>query len=139
MINQLFLYTPDRILIIKCINILGFENLNDKKELTKHKLLTLNISNRFQQLITEFKQYYLPCKQKKYLVKWTIKSCITITRQLLKTIDYDICTKEKMVDNVKIICYKLITKTEKETIKRKRKKQEVGIITKSEPVIVNFN
>ena len=139
MINQLFLYTPDRNLIMKCINILGFENLNDKKELTKHKLLTLNISTRFQQLITELKQYYLPCKQKKYLVKWTIKSCITITRQLLKTIDYDIYTKEKMVDNIKIVCYKLITKTEKETIKRQRKKLKVGIITKSEPVIVNFN
>lgn len=113
MINQLFTNQPELSFIIKLLNILGLENLNDKKEILSTKLNLQNVGNQFKNLKSEFEKYYIKCKQDKFLNKWNTKSCITIMRQILKTIDYDLAGKEKMINNVKVMSYKLITKQEK--------------------------
>tara|TARA_B100000242_G_C43037350_1_gene483685 strand:+ start:1485 stop:1907 length:423 start_codon:yes stop_codon:yes gene_type:complete len=140
MINQLFCIQPDRTNIIKCINILGFKNLDDKKELSKIDILSMNISPEFKKLDTYFRTIYLPCKHSKFLTNYHFKNCITITRQLLRTINYDILSKEKMIKNTKIMVYSIITKSEKEQYKlEKRRKKEGNIKKLNEPVVIDFN
>ena len=113
MINQLFTSQPEVSFIIKLLNILGLQDLNDKKEILSTKLNLQNVGNQFKNLKCEFEKYYIKCKQDKFLSKWNTKSCITIMRQILKTIDYDLVGKEKMINNIKVMSYKLMTKQEK--------------------------
>ena len=120
MINQLFSIVPDLEFIIKILNILGLNDLNDKQEIYSSKLNIQNVGNQFKNLKIEFQKYYIKCKHNLYLNKWNTKSCITITRQILRTIDYDLLAKEKMINNIKVMSYRLITKNEKDNLKNNK-------------------
>ena len=120
MINQLFAIQPDFEFINKIIKIIGLNDLNDRTEIIGTKLNILNVSAQFRNIKPEFEKYYLNCKKDKYLSKWNTKSCITIVRQILRTIDYDLIAKEKMINCCKVMCYKLVTKSEKKTIKNNK-------------------
>ena len=55
--------------------------------------------------------YYIPCKSKIYLNDIDEAKCITILRQFLKYMDYNLKLKEKYVNGVKnyqyfIVCIK---------------------------------
>lgn len=140
MINQLFNIQPDREYIIKCIKLLGFRDLEDRRELSKIDILSLNVCVEFKKLDTYLKTIYLPCKQSKFITNYHFKNCITITRQLLRTIDYDIISKEKMIKNTKIMVYSISTKNEKEEYKLNKKRKKEGNIKKlNEPVVIDFN
>lgn len=140
MINQLFSIQPDKSYIIKCIKLLGFRDLEDRRELSKVDILSLNVCVEFKKLDNYFKTIYLPCKQNKFINNYHFKNVITITRQLLRTIDYDIISKEKMIKNTKVMVYSLSTKIEKEEYKlTKRRKKEGNIKKLNEPIIVDFN
>lgn len=108
MINQLFIMKPDMELIIRCINILGWKDINDKRVLIKSELEKSMVVNAFRQILPEIKLYYLPCKQAKFLENINVKSIITICRQLLKTHGYNIGGYERVITNKKNIIYKLI-------------------------------
>tara|TARA_Y100000389_G_C17450760_1_gene514626 strand:- start:2059 stop:2481 length:423 start_codon:yes stop_codon:yes gene_type:complete len=140
MINQLFSIQPDKKNIMKCINILGFEKLDDKKELSKIDILSMNICVEFQKLNIYFRTIYLPCKHSNFLTNYHFKNCITITRQLLRTINYDILSKEKMIKNTKMMVYRIISKSEKEQYKISKRRKKGGNIKKlNEPIVIDFN
>ena len=140
MINQLFIRQPDINYIIQCINILGYENLNDTRELSKVDILSKNICVEFQKLDIIFRTFYLPCKQSKFLINYDFKTCITICRQLLRTINYDIISKEKIIHNTKMMVYSIVTKTQKEEYKLEKKRRKEGKVTKLDaPIIIDFN
>ena len=54
MINQLFSIVPDLKFIIKILNILGLNDLNDKQEIYSSKLNIQNVGNQFKNLKIEF-------------------------------------------------------------------------------------
>lgn len=140
MINQLFSIQPDRPNIIRCIRLLGFKDLEDRRELSKIDILSLNVCIEFKKLNDYFKTIYLPCKQSKFISNYNLKNCITITRQLLRTINYDIISKEKMIRNTKVMVYYIATKNEKEEYKLSKKRKKEGNIKKlNEPVVIDFS
>lgn len=107
MINQLFIHKPPEPLILTCINILGWVTFTDKRVLIRSELEKTQVVANFSCVINELKLYYLPCKQDKYLTNINVKAIITIVRQLLKTIGYNIRGIERVMDNKKEMIYKL--------------------------------
>lgn len=133
-LNQLFVVKPTPEIIFKIINFLGLENLDDRNEFT---ILNMNENETVQKYIKnniEINGYYLPCKRKDFN-SLTNKKCITIARQFLKTIQYDIVSKEKYINNKKYLQYKLISKEEKEENIREKKEKE----KKDKEIIITFD
>lgn len=107
MINQLFIDKPPESIILRCVLLLGWLSLTDKRIILRTDLENLKIVDKFIDVINELRQYYLPCKQDKYLNNINTKSIITIVRQMLKTIGYNIRGIEKVINNKKEMIYKL--------------------------------
>lgn len=107
MINQLFNTSPSNDIIIKCLNAIGWLSFNDTRVFIRTDLDNANIAAKVKLIYPELKDYYIPCKQHKYLRTWTTKSVITITRQLLKTVGWTIIGIEKVINNKKNMVYKL--------------------------------
>ena len=61
----------------------------------------------------ELEECYLPCKSRTYLNSLTEKNVITILRQILKTRNYTITSREKYMKGCKFIIYSLINQTNK--------------------------
>lgn len=126
-VNQLFIEIPPLNIIIKILNAFGLDNLDDKKEFT---FLDMNIKNtilNLKQIENEFKIYYLPCKRLKYVNDINNKSAITILRQFIKMYDYDLISKEKYINGIKYLVYKIISKDEKKINNKYIKKKEFTI------------
>jgi hypothetical protein len=113
MINQLFSKRPDYEIIIKCLSVLGWDSLDDPRVFTRSDLESRNVLALYKLVIPDLREYYLPCKLKQYLSAQSIKSVITIQRQLLKTINYTIIGTECVINNKKNMTYKLISKSQK--------------------------
>ena len=95
--NQLFRRNPDRYIINDLMMVFNIKSLDDKNfHFTKEDLENLNIVDKINEIKEKLEIYYLPCKAKMYLVDLTEKKCITILRQFLKYIDYNLKMKEKI-------------------------------------------
>ena len=129
MIDQLFIIKPDEALIISCLQILGWTSINDKRVLIRTDLDNKHVGERFRLLLPEFYRFYLPCKFSKYLNTWSTKSCITITRQLLKTIGFTIKGIEKVMNCQKEMIYIIVNYT----------KPEKHIVNTTDKFIVSWN
>ena len=110
--NQLFRRNPDRYIISDLLKIFDIESLDDPNfYFTKQDLLNLDIIDAMNKLKNRLEVYYIPCKSKIYLNYIDEKKCITILRQFLKYMDYNLKLKEKYVNGVKnyqyfIVCIK---------------------------------
>lgn len=133
-VNQLFIIKPSQELILKILTTFGIKDLKDNHEFSLLDMNSIETVKKLKELEIEIQKYYLPCKQKIYLTEWNYKTCITIARQFLKTIDYDIHSREKFIKNKKYLLYKLITRQEKEQERIKKTKR-----TKKKEVIITFD
>lgn len=142
MINQLFIKLPLETTILNCLEALGFNGLDDTSIISKDLMINNRSATVIQLLRPELKEYYAPSKYAKYLIgpnatndnegELTVKQCITIVKQLLKTINYDLTSKEKMVSGKKILYYNIITLTDKRLNKKRIHKP-------IQPIIINFD
>lgn len=107
MINQLFIEKPPEPIILSAVLALGWLSFTDKRVLSRSELDSKRVADNFIHILNDLRQYYLPCKQDKYLTSYTTKSIVTIVRQLLKTIGYNIRGIERVIDNKKEMIYKL--------------------------------
>lgn len=129
--NQLFIKKPDLDILIKILNCLGLEGLNDDSEFSKLDFIRLNSLIKFQEIKDEVSLYYLPCKKTIYFNNVTNKTLITVTRQFLKIFNYTLESKEKYISGKKYIIYKLVTMEEK------IEKKNCG--TQSGKIVVKFD
>lgn len=118
MINQLFHTIPDEDLIFKIINILGFDSIYTNKKRFKKDLEKENIVIKFNEIIDNIKDNYISCK-KKYCDNLNVKKCITIARQHLKIIKYDIISELVYIEGIRYITYRIIQYKIKKNIKKK--------------------
>ena len=132
-VNQLFIVKPSQEIILKLINLSGVKDLNDNHEFSLLDMNRLETVKKFKEMQFEIQKYYLPCKQKIYLSKWSHKSYITICRQFLRTINYDINSREKFINNKKYLLYSIISSEAKKEKLRKEKR------TKKKEVIITFD
>jgi hypothetical protein len=130
-LKQLFISTPPIELINSILNGFGIKKLNQKKEFSYLDMDKLNTLEVFHNLEDELRKYYLPCKQKIYfndIKLLTNKEAITILRQLLKIHDYDLISREKFINGIKYLLYKIITKQDKLFNIKNNKKKEIIIV-----------
>jgi hypothetical protein len=58
-------------------------------------------------IIPELKEHYINCKAKKYLENLDPKRAVTVLRQLLKSINYNLVSKEKYANGRKFLEYRV--------------------------------
>ena len=66
--DQLFKNKPDLYLVTDIIRLYGLTDLNDTKLFTKENLKDLNTVEKLHNYLDRLRDYYLPCKSKKYLI-----------------------------------------------------------------------
>jgi hypothetical protein len=126
-IKQLFSEPPPRDLIMKVLNNIGFDDLNDEREISIFDLSDNATKVEMRKLVPDLEEYYIPCKASIYLRNLTEKKCITICRQLLKIINYTFITREKYIKTKKYTMYKLIPINKKKTHDMLKKNGEILI------------
>jgi len=131
-VNQLFIKTPPFELITRIINAFGLNDINDTREFSKIDMDKHKTLDYFHTLEKELGEYYIPCKRKEYIdnIKNIVyKEAITIFRQLLKTYNYDLYSKERFIKGTKYLVYKIVTKLDKsKKTKKKIKPKEIVIV-----------
>ena len=80
---------------------------------SKNTIITRNIISKIENYIEEIKKYYIICKQKIYLENLNEKKVITLLRQLLRTNNFELKSKEKYDNGKKYLLYTIIKKKNK--------------------------
>jgi hypothetical protein len=90
----------------------------------------LNTLGAMQAFEDEIKACYIPCKRDKYFGEIDDKSLITVLRQFLKMHDHDLQSRERFIKGTKYLVYHVVTKQEKDFIKKSKKppKKEITIV-----------
>ena len=115
--NQLFRRNPDRYIISDLLKIFDIESLDDTNFFfTKQDLLNNDIIDKMSKLKNRLEIYYIPCKARIYLEDINEKKCITILRQFLKYMEYNLKLKEKYVNGVKNYQYFIVCNKKKVVI-----------------------
>lgn len=106
--NQLFKNTPDLQIVQSVLEAFGLDNIEDTRLFTKEHMQDVETVQKITLLSDKLKEYYLPCKSKKYLTDLNEKKCITILRQFIKIHHYKCIGMEKSVKGKKMMTYRLI-------------------------------
>ena len=106
--NQLFKSTPDLQIVHAVLEAFGLDNLEDTRLFTKEHMIDVDTVQKITDLSEKLKEYYLPCKSKKYLVDLNEKKCITILRQFTKIHNYKCIGIEKSTKGRKMMTYRLL-------------------------------
>lgn len=135
MYNQLFHTKPSNELIFQCLLALGFNDLNDHTIIPRINMEISGTISKFTSLLPKLIEIYIPCKFDLFCNKsLDTNACITITRQLLKTIGYDLISHECTISGERMQKYELMTITAK-----KIRKKAIAPEDKQKPVIVSFD
>ena len=106
--NQLFKNIPDLQIIQAILDAFGLDDIEDARFFTKEHMVDVNTVQKITKLSDSLKEYYLPCKSKKYLTELNEKKCITILRQFVKIHHYKCIGMEKSIKGNKTMTYRLI-------------------------------
>jgi len=106
--NQLFKNIPDLQIIQSILDAFGLDDIEDARFFTKEHMTDVDTVQKIINLSDSLKEYYLPCKSKKYLTDLNEKKCITILRQFVKIHHYKCIGMEKSIKGNKTMTYRLI-------------------------------
>ena len=106
--NQLFKNVPDLQIIQSILDAFGLDDIEDARFFTKEHMVDVDTVQKIINLSDSLKEYYLPCKSKKYLTNLNEKKCITILRQFVKIHHYKCIGMEKSIKGNKTMTYRLI-------------------------------
>jgi len=117
--NQLFKVEPSKDLINKILVCFNLDNLEDNKIFSSLEMDLISTKSKFILLLDELKEIYIPCKYKIYFKDLdNYKNIITISRQIFKTVNYTLNSKEKYKKGKKYLYYYLIHCEEKKEKKK---------------------
>ena len=105
--DQLFKKNPSNELFNKVLNAFGLSNVDDNRCFSRKDLEYIKTVDAINVMKNELEDCYLPCKSRTYLNSLTEKNVITILRQILKTRNYTITSREKYMKGCKFIIYSL--------------------------------
>lgn len=107
-INQLFKTHITDDLLHKVLRCFNYNEINTEKYFCKLDLENYDTINKLNELKDELKKIYLPCKSKIYVDIVTLNDAITILRQILRLFNYKLVSKQKYINNKKLIFYYII-------------------------------
>lgn len=130
-INQLFTKKVDTDILLKLLSCFGINDLNDKRFFCKYDMIQANTIERIAEVKDELEEYYLPCKARIYLdiENMNEKRAITILKQVLRLHGYHLISKEKNVNNRKIIFYQLMNEKDTSQTHHMKKYVVTNILT----------
>ena len=105
--NQLFKIVPDLQIIQSILEAFGLDDIEDSRIFTKEHMKDIDTVQKINELVPTLKEYYIPCKSKKYLIDLNEKKCITILRQFVKIHHYKCIGIEKSIKGNKCMTYRL--------------------------------
>ena len=115
-INQLFNNVVDDDVLSQVLECFGLVGLSDKKSFKKQDLIAIQTVQKLNALKDVLKMYYMTCKANIYLENLTEKKSITILRQIVRLFNYHIASKERNINNKKVIYYVLESDKDLENI-----------------------
>lgn len=131
--NQLFRVTPTTEMCEQVLSAFGLKSIDDTTNFSKKDLEILGTVEKLYALKPKLEIHYLPCKARTYLNDISTKNCVTILRQILKTFDRTITSREKYIRGHKFVIYQIIPKEYK-------KYQPVSISNSEEHAyVINFD
>ena len=136
--DQLFKKNPSNELFLKVLNSFGLQSLDDKRSFSRKDLKYIKTVENINTLKSELADCYLPCKARTYLTSLNEKNVITVLRQILKTKNYTISSREKYMKGCKFIIYnicKLESKTYKPLLELDAEDKE----DTNKPIVISFN
>lgn len=93
--NQLFKKKPTYEFVKKVALLYNIQEFKETEKFTLNYLDNFKTVDKLNEIKSELCEYYINCKAKKYLENLDSKKAITVLRQLLKSINYNIISKEK--------------------------------------------
>ena len=137
--DQLFKKHPSDELFLKILKAFGLTDLNDNRSFTRKDLKVLRTVEKLDLILDQLKQCYLPCKSRTYLSGLIEKNSVTVLRQILKTRNYTVLSREKYMRGEKFIIYSLTPLETKEynPILSEKKKQNIQVSDK--PILITFD
>lgn len=112
-INQLFTQLVEQPLLDRLLSCYNLRGLADRRQFCKADLTKAGTVSQFQLLTDELRGYYLPCKARVYLDDLDERKCITVLRQILRLHCYSLFSKERNVNNKKVMYYQLVHESER--------------------------
>ena len=136
--DQLFKKNPSNELFLKVLNSFGLQSLDDKRSFSRKDLKYIKTVENINTLKSELADCYLPCKARTYLTSLNEKNVITVLRQILKTKNYTISSREKYMKGCKFIIYNLC-KLESKTYKPLLELDSEDKEDTNKPIVISFN
>lgn len=118
--SQLFKKKPSFEFISKIATYYNIKDFKESQKFTLSNLESLKTVEKLNEIMPELREYYINCKAKKYLENLDPKKAVTILRQLLKSIDYNLVSKEKYSNGKKYLEYRVVPFKKISKIKRKK-------------------
>ena len=135
--DQLFRKHPSDELFTKVINCFGLKDLEDNRSFSRNDLKILKTVEKVNNLQPELVECYLPCKARSYLYALNEKNVVTVLRQILRTRNFTIVSREKYMRGEKFIIYSLTslkTKLYNPIFDEKKKFKK-----SSDPILLTFD
>ena len=134
--NQLFKHLPTKEIINKVLLCFNIENLeNSKITFCRKDIINFESVKKLNNIKSELKEFYLPCKARTYLNDLNEKNIVTILRQILKHYNYNVISKEKYLRGEKFILYTIVANDN--VVEDVRNIKHLHIEKKS--IIINFD
>ncbi len=137
--DQLFKKNPSNELFAKVLESFGLVDLEDKRSFSRKDLKYIKTVEKINNLKSELEECYLPCKARTYLNGLNEKNVITVLRQILKTRNYSITSREKYMKGSKFIIYTLCKLESKKYKPLLQTKPEEDNVNNETPIIITFN
>ena len=137
--DQLFKKNPSDELFDSVLESVGLTSLEDKRAFSRKDLKYIKTVEKINKIKPQLEECYLPCKARTYLNDLNEKNVITILRQILKTRNYTINSREKYMKGCKFIIYslcKLESKKYKPLLEIKPVEEEEK---EKKPIVITFN
>lgn len=137
--DQLFKKNPSNEIFHKVLLAFGLHSLDDTRFFSRKDLQYIKTVSKINEIKSELEEYYLPCKARTYLNSLTEKNVITILRQVLKTRNYTITSREKYMKGCKFIIYNLCQLDKQLYTPLVEIENESLAETGKNPVVLTFN
>lgn len=137
--DQLFKKNPSDELFDSVLESFGLTSLEDKRSFSRKDLKYIKTVEKINEIKSQLEECYLPCKSRTYLNGLNEKNVITVLRQILKTRNYTINSREKYMKGCKFIIYslcKLESKKYKPLLEIKPTDEEEK---EKKPIVITFN
>ena len=137
--DQLFKKHPSNELFTKVLESFGLIGLDDKRSFSRKDLKYIKTVDKINELKSKLEEHYLPCKARTYLNGLNEKNVITILRQILKTRNYTISSREKYMKGCKFIIYTLCKLESKKYKPLLETNPHESVKNNEKPIVITFN